>query len=362
MARFKITGLLSMLLLAVAMQGQAPSSGTYAVGTCKPTLPSYATISAALAAVPPPVTVQVCPGTYPEQVVITQPVTLEGITSGGSGEIIVTVPSGGLTFSTTGAGGDFAAQLWVNNVTGTVNVSDITFDATGSLIQLVSVAGIYYENSSGTVKHVTTRNQADGFGDGVGITVEGGASNPTVTIENSQFYNFDGSGIWLETDGAISSQLNATVKLNSVTGGNGSSSLTGFAIAVDVGSTATVTDNWVTGAFDGIFSLGDGTISSNVLVGNYNGIYSESGATVSSNKIVSSKVSGIVLHSSTGAIRSNTIMGGDAGIDFECTSNASVGSNTINNVGVALSFIPDSTATTNSYYNVGTIRSSVGCP
>jgi hypothetical protein len=43
---------------------------------------NFTTISAAVIGVPAGSKIQVCPGTYPEQVTISQPLTLEGISSG----------------------------------------------------------------------------------------------------------------------------------------------------------------------------------------------------------------------------------------------------------------------------------------
>jgi pectin methylesterase-like acyl-CoA thioesterase len=50
----------------------------YAVGTCQPKLQQFPTIMAAVGAVPSSSTVLVCPGTYPEQINLYQPVTLQG--------------------------------------------------------------------------------------------------------------------------------------------------------------------------------------------------------------------------------------------------------------------------------------------
>ncbi len=49
-----------------------------------------------LAAVPSGSMVEVCPGTYPEQVVISKPLTLEGITIGNADQAVITVPNIGL--------------------------------------------------------------------------------------------------------------------------------------------------------------------------------------------------------------------------------------------------------------------------
>jgi len=61
------------------------------VGTCH--TPNHSTISAAVAAASADDTIEVCPGTYLEQVFITQPLTIEGITSSGGDRARVVVPT-----------------------------------------------------------------------------------------------------------------------------------------------------------------------------------------------------------------------------------------------------------------------------
>jgi hypothetical protein len=78
-----------LYLLIILVFAHGLQATTYVVGTCKPRLRSFSNISAALAATPAPDVVQVCPGTYPEQVEITQPVTLAGIASGNSEQAII---------------------------------------------------------------------------------------------------------------------------------------------------------------------------------------------------------------------------------------------------------------------------------
>jgi pectin methylesterase-like acyl-CoA thioesterase len=83
-----------MLTMTVVLAAHPTLAASYAVGTCKPTLPSFANISAAVSSVPPSSTVLVCPGTYKEQVTISQPLTLQGITSANSARAVIAVPDG----------------------------------------------------------------------------------------------------------------------------------------------------------------------------------------------------------------------------------------------------------------------------
>jgi len=66
--------------LALGAQQMSAANATNVVGTCKGGT-HFSTIQSALDASPAPSTVEVCPGQYAEQVTITKPVTLEGITA-----------------------------------------------------------------------------------------------------------------------------------------------------------------------------------------------------------------------------------------------------------------------------------------
>jgi hypothetical protein len=147
---------------------------------------------AAVSAVPPSSTILVCSGIYPEQINLYQPVTLQGVVSGGSGQAIITVPAGGMTENAISIGvGNQYVQV-VATSTG-VNISNLTVDGSNNNLNGAGfLAGIFYQaGSSGTVNQVTTRNQIDSQ-EGMGIWVENGTSTPdSITIENSSVHDVD---------------------------------------------------------------------------------------------------------------------------------------------------------------------------
>jgi pectin methylesterase-like acyl-CoA thioesterase len=121
MSRVSFVRLFSVLALTFAARALFASTLTYEVGTCMPGLPSFPTISAALAATPPANVVGVCPGTYNEQVHITQPVTLKGVSSADSAQAIIAPPAGGLVTNANldpGMSIPVAAQIQVDNASG----------------------------------------------------------------------------------------------------------------------------------------------------------------------------------------------------------------------------------------------------
>ena len=76
-------GLPAVLIALFVIASQSLMASNVAVGTCMSGKPQFPTIQAAVNAVPPLSTINVCPGSYPEQVVITQPVTLAGVPGAG---------------------------------------------------------------------------------------------------------------------------------------------------------------------------------------------------------------------------------------------------------------------------------------
>lgn len=342
------------------------STLTYAVGNCRPSVPSFPTIVAALDAAPSANVIEVCPGTYDEQLEITYPVTVEGVSNGTSARAVIIPPHNGLGINATDDLGDaVAVQLWVNNASGRVNISNLTVDGSGNKAPGGTlVAGLFYQNSSGTVNGVATRNQR-GFGVlGIGIYANGGSSNPLVTIENNSVHDYNYAGIQAETNSATP-ELTAVIKGNEITTSS-PNSLAG--IEMLGGNAFTVTSNLIVNP--GEFGIetarhSSGSISANTVINapppnSGGGIVAEADdVSVTSNKIFGSQTGILVLASSVAAIQ-NTITDSLVGIDLFCSANANVHSNIFTDVGTALHFVPSATATrNNAYFNVDTIRT--GC-
>ena len=369
MARINFVLLSLIIVLTLgASDLLAVTTLTYAVGTCKPSLPSFSTISAALAATPAPNVVLVCPGTYPEQIVITQAVTLQGVSNGDTGQAVIVPPSGGLTNTAANDLGDtLFYQVWVNNASGPVNLSKLTIYGTGNGVTSTCfpfVVGVFLQNSAGTVSSVATRNQKGNLC-GFGFYVEGGASNPSVTIQNSSIHDYDFAGIETETN-STPSELTATITGNDVT-----CAFTGIdfcgGILLEAGTTDTVTGNFISSTNTGIASNPSvtGSISRNTVVNVVNGGVgidaAADGVSVTSNKIINTNSNnsiGILLYTSVATVQGNVITNANAGIDFSCFANPNVHSNIIMDAASGVVNVPSAINTVNSYANVGTIRSS----
>jgi len=270
------------LLATVSLFGARPMfAAEYAVGTCKVTLPSYPNISAAVNSVPAGSTVLVCPGIYAEQVVISKPLTLAGISHGSSAQAVIAVPSGGLP-ATSSLLGTLSPQVLVEATSGPVNITNITVDGSAFVAHSCAtiLAGVYYDlNSSGTVDEVTIRNEINSVC-GFGILAEGGTANELLTIENSSIHDFDYVGIWFDSI-QLPDALTATIKNNYSAGGT-----TG--IYINAGVLGSVTGNLVTGdSQTAIFASSSIPISSNTVTNSQAGIWIQQapGISVTTNKL-----------------------------------------------------------------------------
>jgi len=156
---------------AVLFSASVFAATKYAVGTCQPHLTSYSTISQAVQQRPFRFHHRGVPGNHPEQVLITQLLTLLGVSFQGSDAAVVTVPSGGLVQNVNSPScvpfGTLYYQVLVQT-TGPVDISNLVVDGTGAS-GAICVTGIYYQDSSGTISDVSARNQPN---IGLGILAE----------------------------------------------------------------------------------------------------------------------------------------------------------------------------------------------
>jgi len=354
-----------LFLLALAAQGSlASATVTYVVGTCKNSNNTITSITQALQTTPRPNVVEVCPGYYVEQVVITFPVTVEGISDGSTPDVNIEPPSSGLVTTTTDSGIPIAAQVWVDNAGGEVNLTNLNVIGSGYLPSNAHYAGVLYQNTPGTMNHmVSVAHVGNGFG--VGVWLQGGSATPSVTLENSFIAEADTAALAAETNSSTS-ELSVTIKGNSMNpGANNTETL--YGIALFGGLTAAISDNLITGGPTAMWleSGSEGTISKNTIDG-----YNEDGAaiilksddmSVTGNTIEGNGEGvGIAVGSSVAPVTDNTIRFEDQGIDFVCIAGNNVHSNTIMGSNYGIIDVPASAVSANTYYSVGVSRQG-GC-
>jgi parallel beta-helix repeat protein len=373
-AKFMVALCFSALAMTLGAQ-QMSASTTYIVGTCASGT-QFSTIQAALDASPAPTTVEVCPGVYSEELTITKPVTVEGITGNvpngvfggtGNGSMAQIVPPGSMNVITLQNGGSpvtASAQIYVDNVSGgDVNLTNLDVQGMYASGQGELFIGIVYQGSSGTINHVITSMQSPSAQPGMGMWIEGSSSKPSVTVENSTIHDFSQEGMVVIGSTDSASDLTATIKNNVI---SNFSTLTTYDVDLDVGSTPTFTGNFVSGGLYGICLCGapSGSVSGNTVFGNRYGIeLAEDGPTVTSNNIYGTQVNGIDIQApslASSVVESNTIRTvnppdseGDA-IELNCNniSSSKVHSNTIVDAWVGYDGAPAGFGGSNTYYGV----------
>ncbi len=165
-------------LLALALLVAQPLvAATYYVGSCHSK--AFSTISAAVAAVPAGSIIEVCPGTYAEQVVIDEALTLEAIPNS-NGWVVISDSGVTLTTTTSISIGPVAPQVWVT--AGPVKLINITVTQQTTTPPPAEVGVFYASGSSGLVEGTAI----SGNSNYIGIVAENGAgATQSVTIENN---------------------------------------------------------------------------------------------------------------------------------------------------------------------------------
>jgi parallel beta-helix repeat protein len=334
---------------------------TVAVGTCVAGVTQYSTIQSAVTAVPAGSTIKVCPGNYPEQVVINKKLTLTGVASRSSDNPVLVMPAGGFVANTTGlySGEPLAAQILVQNTPAdSVDISDLAVDGTNSTVNCANapLIGIYYRDASGRINYVAARNQAQQAGYiacpgalGLGIFVESASpATSTVTIANSTVRGYLKNGITADEVGTTITINGNTVvgagpiglAQNGIQVGFGASGIVeNNSVADDIfsgdpsegvasgiliydsgnleikGNSVTTTQIGIPIVTDGLFPADDNTVTNNQVI---NTVYGDgidlcsSNNTVTGNSVFSSNQGGIHLDSSCGSTGNNNTVSNNA--------------------------------------------------
>lgn len=216
--------------------------------------PGYATISAALAANPGGDTINVCSGTYDEQLVITSAVKLIA-----KGSVTVVGPASPASPTTCDADGGTQPNQDVVDICGPGTAMPVTitgFTIQGSWSPTVCYDSIYgvavlgdakLTMSRSTVGHVGGDPTQDGCQGGVGIEVGLATSGTTADtgtakLSNDTVTSYQKNGITV--DGAGS---NATISNTTVTGAGLAAVLAQNGIQISDGATATISGSAVSG-------------------------------------------------------------------------------------------------------------------
>jgi parallel beta-helix repeat protein len=385
-----VLGLALAFVFCVAASANAAI--TY-VGTCTGSLVHYPTIQQGVNAAAASGTVEVCPGTYPEQVEIKKNLTLKAITIGTANQAVIAAPGGGVVANTVSlsSGNPIAAQIWVHDATN-VQLVNLVVDGAGNGLGAncgaPNLIGIYYQDASGLMNEVVARNQtavpANGCQWGLGIFVQSGTSlvthaagTSTVTVEHSSVHDFMKNGI---TGNEVGTAL--TVSNNEVRGQGSTTGAAENGIQLGFGATGTVTTNTVidsvwapdTSSDTGdaaagilIYDVANANVNTNHVGDTQFGIAvvadtagAANNATISNNVLDGTLIfDGIDVCGSTGGtISGNTVAGStQSGIHLDGTcgvasGGAAVSGNVINEACAGILNGVSNTIGTNTYYNV----------
>ena len=318
--------LLRIFLIAAlaALTAGLATAMTIEVGTChiengddEHISAQFSTIQAAVNAAAPGSEVLVCPGTYPEQVEITKPLTLKGVRSGNMGAAVIVPPPGGLIVPLSNATAS-APQVFAHDINGEVKISNLTVDASNNLItncaSPIFIIGVYLLNVAGSIENVVTRNQntvaTSACANGVGLRVYASTIPSQITVRKNTASMYDSMGLLAQGTGAT-----VTIDDNSFVELPGSA---GIVVFDDVSTT--VSENTVSGnanAFSGIAVVGvhNAIITDNHVGGDPYGITlytftgdpNSDGNTISNNEIFGSGADGIAVCGDNNLIQGNTV-------------------------------------------------------
>jgi nitrous oxidase accessory protein NosD len=339
---------------------------TVQVGTCRSGVVTFSTIQAAVNASAAGATVLVCPGTYPEQVVVNKALTLKGVQSGTLGAAVIVAPPGGMVQNTTSlvTGNPIAAQILVTGTTD-VSISNLTIDGghngiSSSSCTPLNLVGLFYQNASGRVNRVAAVNQAltgSSIGCQVGLAIfvqSGNGGTSTVAVSNSHVQNYQKNGITgNEVGTTITISGNTVVGQGRTHGAAENSIQIGFGATGKISSNVAMDDIWApdtisdsADAASGIlvFASAGVTVSGNTVGNTQFGIAFVSdpvsgpadGGIITGNRLSATHIfDGIELCSSSNAVHGNTINGSAESaihVDSSCgpVMNNVVSGNTVN--------------------------------
>ena len=352
--------IMTIALVAVAgLLGQSLAASTKVVvgpSTCIPAYPHYSDIQTAVSSAPLNTTVMVCPGTYSQQIIINQPLTLEGVTDGTGNAAVITVPGAGLVQNgTSNSFGPVAVQLLVQNTVG-VTIKNLTVDGNGGNcpagsnrnvgIGVFDVGAANDGTAAARIDSVVVRNDTTCFGDGIL------ADTSYITITNSEIHDVNQTAIdaysakYSITNNSIQRAHNyGIVLVNDATG-------------------SVVTGNNVSDGWNGILTEGpnSATITNNTLLSNTQvgvWIFYASHQVFTQNVVSNSWWPLIVEGGFSNTVQNNKISGAfyDGILDYFSFGGNNITKNTVNEAGYGIfadSTTSGDTLVPNTFYNTVT--------
>src|SRR5579863_209160 len=266
----------------------------------------YSTIQSALDAATPGTTVQVCAGTYAEQV----SVGVSGITINGAGAGNTIVNPSSATPTTVTDLDTSATIVPIIDVTGQtgVTIRNITVEGSGLSANFTGCSdnfvGVLYQNATGTVEDTTVDGvelppSLFGCQDGLGIFAQSSSSSTSLTLTHSTVTSYDKAGVV-----CVDNSTTCDVTHNTITGA-GPSTTGQNGVQIGPGAPGSVVDH--------------NTISGNDYTG-----------TTNSTEPQADYAAGILLYGATGTVgvNQNTLVNNQIGVETVAT-NATINQNSL---------------------------------
>ena len=345
--------LLSGTVAAIADDGDSGDGGgsgkTRIVGQANTPCPNaqYTTIAAAVSAADSGDVIAICPALYPEQLIITKPLTLRGIEVNGIKRVLLQPSLVDLLGLPT------EAVITVMNTKG-VTIQDLAIDASHNTVSGCSpgVAGVHFFNASGTVKNsaifggqlasplsCTTLP----FGNGFGIRVDANQPGPfTISVKNNSIHDYTANGVQVNGACAACAQptaITAEIAGNTVSGVGPAGGIFQFAVFILNGAVGHITNNVLTEGLCGSVAISDCINERSEGVT----LRAVGDGTVVDGNVITNAQSGIFINGANRLrVTNNQIRNIDAmsGMDIQATASG---------------FFTNSVITGNSIFNVGPI-------
>jgi nitrous oxidase accessory protein NosD len=203
---------------------------------------TFTQIQAAISVASPGDTIVVCNGTYPEQLSITISLDIEA--DSGAFLVPASIPQNTTSLAT---GDGIAAAVLVSGATN-VTISGLTVDGINNGITECAprLIGVYFQNSSGTLRHAAIRNfklsaDLNGCQSGTAVFVEsGGGKSSNVEIADCSIHDFQKNGVTANEAGTT-----ARIHDNVVTGLGPTAGATQNGIQIGFSAAGTIRENTV---------------------------------------------------------------------------------------------------------------------
>jgi nitrous oxidase accessory protein NosD len=328
------------MAIVVLLLGTVCSATTRRVGQPNTSCANahYATITSAVQAASPGDVIEICPALYAEQLIITMPLTLRGVSS--DVDISAYLPCCNevkrvlLQPSMQDLQGlPFESVITVMNTNG-VTIDNLVVDASQNTVSgcVIALNGVTFYNASGRLQNSTVQGaqlpnpqSCTSFsGNGFGVVVSSSDSNShSIEIKNNSIHDYQRDGIEVSNTG-----VSVDVENNNVSGLGPGAGVNQFAIFLLNGAVGRIEGNIITEGSCGTLSPTDCVnLRSEGVV-----LRAVGDGVVVDHNVINHVQSGIFLNAVNNARITNNLIGNiDAldGIDMQGTSNSLVAGNTI---------------------------------